>query len=149
MTDSSVVASRRRLWIFDAAAGVALLSGAVAPWLRTGPGHTLRGLDLADQLLAGQLSPSWGRTVGLALYVCVGAGALLVASSAFRNLALDLVRFGVSAAILGSAVFVVVLSWFPLELWGLAPAMAVLGLVLCCASNGWSVSRRLHPIAQS
>jgi hypothetical protein len=142
LSASETTVGAGRLWMFDAVAGAALLAGAATPWLRTGPGHTLRGLDLADQLLGGQLAPSWGRTVGLALYVCVAAGALLLASSAFRSPRLDTVRLGVGAAMLVTALFLVVSSWFPLELWGLAPLLAVAGLVLSCVVNSLSLLRQ-------
>ncbi len=135
-TDTIVVS------ILDAAVGVALLAGAVTPWLRTGQGHTLTGLDLADQLLGGQLSPSWGRTVGLALYACVAAGALFLASSAFRAPWLDVVRLGVSAVMLATAAGIVLLGWFPLGLWGLAPFLAIVALAVSCVVNAWSVLRR-------
>jgi len=131
-----------RLWMVDATAGVALLVGAVTPWLRTGQGHTLTGLDLADQLLGGRLTPSWGRTAGLALYVCVAAGALLLASSAFRHAWLDVVRMAVTGAMLFAALFLVARSWFPFELWGLAPVLAVAGCALSCTANAWSVLSR-------
>lgn len=125
--------------MFDAVAGLALLAGAATPWLRSGQGHTLRGLDLADQLLSGELAPSWGRTVGLALYTCVGVGALLLASVAFRSSQLNRLRLVVSAAMLATALLLVVGSWFPLEIWGLAPILAVSGLGLSCGANAWSV----------
>lgn len=130
-----------RLWIFDAMAGLALLAGATTPWLRSGQGHTLSGLDLADQLLGGAIVPSWGRTVGVGLYACVGVGALLLASVAFRSSRLDRLRFVVSAAMLALAVLLVMFSWFPLEIWGPAPFLAVLGLGLSCGANAWSVFR--------
>lgn len=127
--------------LLDASAGAALLAGAVTPWLRSGQGHTLRGLDLADQLLGGQLSPSWGRTVGLALYACVTLGALLLASSAFRNSRLDAVRLGVSILMLAAAAGIVALGWFPLELWGVAPILAVTAFVVSFVANSSSVLR--------
>jgi hypothetical protein len=135
--------------LLDASAGAALLAGAVTPWLRSGQGHTLRGLDLADQLLGGQLSPSWGRTVGLALYACVTLGALLLASSAFRNWRLDAVRLGVGVLMLTAAAVVVAMDWFPLELWGLAPILAVTAFAVSCAANSWSMSRGGRTQAES
>jgi hypothetical protein len=131
-----------RLCVVDASAGLALLAGAITPWLRGGQGHTLRGLDLADQLLGGQLAPSWGRTVGLALYVCVATGALLLASSAFRVVWLDVARMSLSAAMLAAALVIVALGWFPIGLWGLAPFLAVVGLSVSFATNSWSLATR-------
>ncbi len=137
-----VPGSVRVVSIVDAGAGAALLAGAVLPWLRTGQGHTLKGLDLADQLLGGRLSPSWGPTVGLALYICVGFGGLLIASSAIRSPPLDVLRLCASAAMLAAAAGIVALGWFPLELWGLAPVLAVTSFAVSCAANSWSMSRR-------
>lgn len=124
-----------RLWLLDVVGGLALLAGAATPWIRHGPGRTLRGLDLADQLIGGQLAPSWGRTVGLALYVCVATGAVLLASSAVRGPRVDTIRLCVSVSLLMAALVIVVLSWFPLALWGPAPVLAVCGLSASLAAN--------------
>ena len=131
-----------RLWLLDVVGGVALLAGAVTPWIRQGPGHTLRGLDLADQLIGGQLAPSWGRTVGVALYVCVATGAVLLASSAVRGPCVDTIRLCVSMLLLVGASAVGLLGWFPASLWGVAPTLAVCGLAASLGANLTGLLRR-------
>ena len=62
-----------------AAVGAMLLATAFVRWFRSGTGSRFRGLDLADNIRNGVLSPSWGVWVALAVYSIVGVGGIYIA----------------------------------------------------------------------
>ncbi len=61
--------------------GTALLSTAGTRWFRRGPGSRFGGLELADSIRSGVLSPSWGIWAAAAVYSLVGLGGGFIATA--------------------------------------------------------------------
>ena len=78
-------------------AGVALLSTSATRWFRRGPGSRFGGLELADSIRSGVLSPSWGVWVAAGVYALVALGGGFIATAAASHPAVLAVR-GVAAA---------------------------------------------------
>lgn len=110
-------------------AGVMLLVTSVTRWFRSGIGSQFGGLELADNIRSGVLSPSWGVWVALCIYSLVGVGGLLIATAVVRHSAVVLVRGVVS--LLGLVVFVLLAqSAIPLSNWAAGPTIASLSFLL-------------------
>ena len=107
------------LWV---AAGVLLLSSSMTRWFRTGPGSTFRGLELADNIRSGSLSPSWGVWVSLAVYVVIGFGGAFIATATLWHRWLVVARFAV--ALVGALLFIRLGLVIPPGNWALGPTMA-------------------------
>ncbi|MEP1122899.1 MAG: hypothetical protein ABJH68_03295 [Ilumatobacter sp.] len=72
--------------------GVALLSTSMTRWFRRGPGSRFAGLELADNIRSGVLSPSWGVWVAAGVYALVGLGGGFIATAAVTRPAVLVVR---------------------------------------------------------
>ncbi len=125
-------------WIL---AGVLLLSTAAARWVQKGPGARLGGLELADNLRTGVISPSWGIWVAVIVYSIVGAGGALIATAAVRNRVVVLVRAGL--CLLGLASFIL-LGWvvLPIDNWGAAPTIGSIAFLLATVLSAIQISTR-------
>lgn len=126
----------------DAVAGSMVVSGVALHWVSDGQGQSLRGLDLADQLISGPIVPEWGAIVGGALYATVLFGALLIASSPLPHAYVRRGRLAACAVFLVAFVSVALLGWFPFGSWGAAPALATAGFLGSILVNGVEERRR-------
>lgn len=118
------------------ATGLMLLATAFVRWFRTGPGSRFRGLDLADNIRSGVLSPSWGIWVALGLYSIVGIGGIYVATATVRHRGVVIVRLFASA--LGITVFVILAAAaIPVSNWSAGPTIATAAFVLACVLSAY------------
>lgn len=136
-----------RAFVGDALAGSAVASGLALHWVSDGQGQSLRGLDLADQLIRGPIVPEWGAVVGGALYATVAFGTVLVASSPLRHALVGRCRLVACLVLLVSFVAIALLGWFPFTSWGAAPALATAGFIVSIMVNGIEERRRLSSVA--
>lgn len=112
-------------------AGVALLTTAVMRWFRRGPGSRFRGLELADSIRSGVLSPSWGVWVAAGVYTLVGVGGVFIATAVIRHPAVLVARGGLSfGGLLG---FVLLGRTVPPSNWSAGPTIAALAFGLAVA----------------
>lgn len=96
-------------------------------WVRHGNGSSFTGLDLADELRHGVVTPSWGPAAGAAIYAVVAVGAASAASIPVRRPAAVLVRVCMCAAIVAVLAYLAAASGFPVGNWALGPFMALFG----------------------
>lgn len=114
------------------AAGVLLLATAFVRWFRTGPGSRFRGLDLADNIRSGVLSPSWGIWVAVAVYTIVGVGGVYIATATLRHRGVIAARLCTGA--IGLASFVLLAARvIPISNWAAGPTMASMAFLLACS----------------
>lgn len=113
------------------AAGVMLLATAFVRWFRTGPGSRFTGLDLADNIRSGVLSPSWGVWVAVAVYSIVGIGGVFIATATVRHRGVLAARLVTGA--IGLLVFVLLAALaIPTSNWAAGPTMATGAFLLAC-----------------
>ncbi len=110
-------------------AGAMLLSSAMLRWTESGIGSQLGGLELADNIRAGVLSPSWGVWVAVALYSIIACGGGCIATAIGDHLAVVAARGVVSIA--GLLVFVAIArSAIPVTDWALGSTLAALSFLI-------------------
>jgi hypothetical protein len=124
-----------------ATAGVAVLATARLRWIGEGAGSTLDGAELADSLRNGALVPDWGAWVAAGLYVLVGLGGLLLASSGFSGPIVAAVRLSGGIAVVASFVVAAVAGWFPTGRWSYGPALVLAAAVVAVAVSCSQLSR--------
>ncbi len=113
------------------ATGVMLLATAFVRWFRTGPGSRFRGLDLADSIRSGVLSPSWGVWVALAVYSIVGVGGVYIATATVRHRGVVAARLATGA--IGLVAFgLLAMLVIPTSNWAAGPTMASGAFLLAC-----------------
>ena len=128
MSSSSAEVVPRPLWLTVGVpagwvvAGVALLSTSATRWFRRGPGSRFGGLEMADSIRSGVLSPSWGVWVAVGVYALVGLGGGFIATAAVSHPAV-LVTRGLAAAgcMLG---FLLLSRAIPASNWSSGPTIA-------------------------
>lgn len=114
------------------ASGALLLASAFVRWFRTGPGSRFRGLDLADNIRSGVLSPSWGTWVALAVYSIVGVGGVYIATATVTHRGVMAARLASGATGLAAFALLAVLA-IPTSNWAAGPTMATVAFLLACA----------------
>ena len=114
-----------------AVTGVMLLATAFVRWFRSGPGSRFRGLDLADNIRSGVLSPSWGIWVALAVYSIVGVGGIYIATATIRHRGVVAARLVIGASGLVTFALLAVLA-IPTSNWAAGPTIAVGAFLLSC-----------------
>lgn len=111
--------------------GVALLSTSATRWFQRGPGSRFGGLELADSIRSGVLSPSWGVWVAAAVYALVGLGGGFIATAVVSHPAVLVIRgLAATACMLG---FLVLSRAVPFSNWSSGPAIASLAFSLAVA----------------
>jgi hypothetical protein len=113
-------------------AGVMMLSTAVVRWVSSGPGSRFAGLELADNLRTGALSPDWGGWVALAFYSMIGIGGLLIATAVIERRSVVALRAVLSVGGLG---LFAVIGWgvLPIDKWAAGPTIATMSFTLSTA----------------
>ena len=122
-------------------AALLVITTAEVRWVRTGNGSSFTGLDLADSLRGGVLSPSWGRWAGAAIYATVAAGGILLALALKRRGPLVRVRLLVSLLLIGGLAVLSLSGRFPVGDWSLGPWMAMTGALATVAVSLVQVGR--------
>lgn len=103
-------------------AGAALLTTSVTRWFRRGPGSRFGGLELADSIRSGVLSPSWGVWVAAGVYTLVGLGGGFIATAVVHHPVVLACRgAAASAGLLG---FVLLGRVIPPSNWSSGPTIA-------------------------
>jgi len=125
-------------------AGGLLLGSGFVRWIADGPGSRFGGLELADNLRNGVLSPSWGVWVTVSVYSIVGIGGLLVASAGLGQVAIVVARGALCCVAL---VLFVVLGAFvlPFGEWGAGPTMATIAFAMGAALTAVQLVVTLRP----
>ena len=114
--------------------GVMLTATAFIRWFRSGPGSRFTGIDLADNVRSGILSPSWGIWVALGLYSIVGGGGVFIATAMVRHRAVLVARLVFAA--LGVVAFVRLAATIPVSNWSAGPTLGAAAFALaCCLST--------------
>lgn len=113
-------------------AGVLLLSTSVTRWFRSGPGSRFAGLELADSIRSGVVSPSWGVWVAAAVYVLVGLGGGFIATATLRHRVVVILRGVLCVGCLGGFILMA-LRVIPPSNWSSGPTMATLSFALAVA----------------
>ncbi|MFK7916663.1 MAG: hypothetical protein AB8G14_01180 [Ilumatobacter sp.] len=135
MSHSSSESSAKARWAAVAipagwvVAGVLLLSTAVTRWFRSGPGSRFGGLELADSIRSGVVSPSWGVWVAAAVYILVGLGGVFIATATLRHPAVVIPR-GVLCALCLAGFIAMGVRAIPPSNWSSGPTMASLSFAL-------------------
>ena len=137
MSSSSAEVVQRPAWLAIGVpagwviAGVGLLSTSGTRWFRRGPGSRFGGLELADTIRSGALSPSWGVWVAAGVYTLVGLGGGFIATAAVSHPAVLVIR-GVAAmcCLLG---FLLLSRAIPPSNWSSGPTIASFAFGLAVA----------------
>ncbi len=112
-------------------AGTALLSTSVTRWFRRGPGARFGGLELADSIRSGVLSPSWGVWVAAAVYSLFALGGGFIATAVVENRVVLALRGAVALTCLCG--FVLLGRAIPPSNWSSGPTIATLAFSLAVA----------------
>jgi hypothetical protein len=123
------------------AAGALMLSTGFVPWVRRGSGSSFAGIELADVLRNGTVTPSWGWAAGGAIYGCLAIGCGVLASSSARGRVAATTRMAFATAVLFGAVLVVIAGWFPPGRWAIGPALCVLGAIAIAVTSTFQLRR--------
>lgn len=103
-------------------AGVALLTTSATRWFRRGPGSRSGGLELADSIRSGVLSPSWGVWVAAGVYTLIGIGGGFIATAMVHHPVVLVIRgIAASAGLFG---FVLLGRAIPPSNWSSGPTIA-------------------------
>lgn len=110
--------------------GLGLLSSGWTRWIASGTGSTFGGLDLADVLRSNVFIPDVGDVVATVIYLVVGSGGVVIATSAVGNPWVVVARGFV--CVLGAALFGVlgVSGSLPWRLWGVGAVVAGLSFLV-------------------
>lgn len=112
--------------------GAMLLSSATRRWVEQGPGSRFAGLELADNIRSGVLSPSWGVWVALALYSIIGLGGVFIATAVVDHPVVVIARGVVGLA--GALVFVqIARAEIPFSEWAAGSTLAALSFFIATA----------------
>ncbi len=112
-------------------AGVALLSTSSTRWFRRGPGSRFGGLELADSIRSGVLSPSWGVWVAAAVYALFALGGGFIATAVMESRVVLAVRAVVAVTSLFG--FLLLSRAIPPSNWSSGPTIATLAFGLAVA----------------
>lgn len=124
--------------------GAGLLVGAGwVRWVRQGNGSSFTGLDLADELRHGVVTPDWGPAAGVAIYVVVAVGAASAASIPVRRSVAVLARVCICVVIVAVLAYLAAASSFPVANWALGPFMAVLGAAATATISSLQIRDRV------
>ncbi len=104
------------------ACGAGLLSTSVTRWFRRGPGSRFAGLELADSIRSGVLSPSWGVWVAAGVYALVGLGGGFIATAVVTHPAVLVVRGAMATVCLAG--FLLLGRVVPPSNWSSGPTIA-------------------------
>ena len=103
-------------------AGVALLSTSATRWFQRGPGSRFGGLELADSIRSGVLSPSWGVWVAAGVYSLVALGGGFIATAVVSHPAVLVIRgLAATGCMLG---FLLLSRAIPPSNWSSGPTIA-------------------------
>jgi hypothetical protein len=118
--------------------GLMMLSTAVLRWVSSGPGSRFGGLELADNLRTGALSPDWGGWVALVFYSIVAFGGVLIATAVVERRSIVAVR---GAMCFGGVVSFAALGWgvLPIDKWGAGPTISSISFVLSTALSAFQL----------
>ena len=147
MSSLSADLPRRSAWLAAGVpagwvlAGGALLSTSATRWFRRGPGAGFGGLELADRIRSGVLSPSWGVWVAAAVYVLVGLGGGFIATARVTHPVLLIARGAVAAGCLVG--FLMLGRVIPPSNWSGGPTIATFAFGLAVAL---SMVQLLNPV---
>ena len=112
-------------------AGVSLLATSVTRWFRRGPGSRFGGLELADSIRSGALSPSWGVWVAAGVYALIALGGGFIATAVVTHPAVLVVRLAVAIGCLTG--FLLLSRAIPLSNWSSGPTIATFAFGLAVA----------------
>lgn len=119
-------------------AGTMLLSTSVLRWVDRGPGSRFGGLELADNLRTGALSPSWGGWVALTFYCVIGIGGAFIATAVVERAVVVAIRGALCAS--GLVAFGL-LAWvvLPIDKWAAGPTMASISFLLSTTLSAYQI----------
>jgi hypothetical protein len=115
--------------------GVALVLSGLFPWVRSGAGSSLRGVELAAALRSGAGRPDWAPEAALGILTVAALGLAQIGSSASVGRVAISVRLGVGVVVGVGLVVVAVAANFSANRWGLGLKLAAVGSVIALVGS--------------